>query len=62
MIHIDMHAHPTDETCGATCLHAVYRYYGLNIPLDDVISGVDRSRFRWDTLLFVGQACLVRRV
>ena len=43
MIHLDMHAQPTDETCGATCLHAVYRYYGLNIPLDHVISSVDRS-------------------
>ncbi len=28
---------PNDTTCGPTCLHAVYRYYGDSIPLDQVI-------------------------
>ena len=31
---------PTDETCGPTCLHAVYRYWGLNVRLDEVVRSV----------------------
>lgn len=29
---------PDDTTCGPTCLHAVYRYYGDETPLDTVIA------------------------
>jgi hypothetical protein len=28
---------PDDATCGPTCLHAVYRYYGTDVPLEQVI-------------------------
>lgn len=28
---------PDNVTCGPTCLHAVYRYYGENLSLDEVI-------------------------
>ncbi|HBA85362.1 MAG TPA: hypothetical protein DCZ95_14845 [Verrucomicrobia bacterium] len=31
---------PTDSTCGPTCLHAVYAYYGDSIPLEAVIQEV----------------------
>jgi hypothetical protein len=31
---------PTVTTCGPTCLHAVYRYYGDTIPLEQVIDEV----------------------
>lgn len=31
---------PTDSTCGPTALHAVYRYYGDHLPLDQVIDEV----------------------
>ncbi len=31
-------AQPTETTCGPTCLHAVYRYYGDDISLDEVIA------------------------
>ncbi len=37
-----IHPQPTDETCGPTCLHALYRYYGDNIPLKQVIAEVPR--------------------
>lgn len=30
-------AQPNDETCGPTCLHAVYRHWGEDITLDEVI-------------------------
>lgn len=29
---------PDDSTCGPTCLHAVYRYFGDDISLDEVIA------------------------
>lgn len=32
---------PDDQTCGVTCLHAVYGYYGLNIPLRQLIDEVE---------------------
>lgn len=31
-------AQPTEDTCGPTCLHAVYRYYGDDVPLEQVIA------------------------
>ena len=31
---------PNDSTCGPTCLHAIYRYYGDEQSLDDVIAEV----------------------
>ncbi len=31
-------AQPDDTTCGPTCLHAVYRYWGLDIALPDLIA------------------------
>lgn len=34
-------AQPDEVTCGPTCLHGIYRYYGDDIALADVIGGVD---------------------
>lgn len=31
---------PNDETCGPTCLHAVYRYWGESVELPEVIETV----------------------
>lgn len=31
---------PDDNTCGPTCLHAVYGYYGDDCDLEDVVAGV----------------------
>ena len=31
---------PDDETCGPTCLHAIYNYYGDQISIDQVIGEV----------------------
>ncbi|MCB9934092.1 MAG: hypothetical protein H6840_00230 [Planctomycetes bacterium] len=32
---------PDDQTCGVTCLHAVYGYYGLQLELDSLINEVE---------------------
>lgn len=37
---LDILPQPNDWTCGATCLHAVYRYHADVLPLDQVISEV----------------------
>jgi hypothetical protein len=34
-------AQPDEVTCGPTCLHGIYRYYGDDLPLPEVIEGVD---------------------
>lgn len=31
---------PDDSSCGPTCLQAVYRYFGDDVPLEEVIGGV----------------------
>lgn len=36
-IDLEILPQPDDSTCGPTCLHAVYRYYGDAIPLEQVI-------------------------
>lgn len=43
MLNIIIQTQPDDETCGPTTLHALYRYYGLELPLPTVIEGVERS-------------------
>lgn len=34
---LDILPQPDDTTCGPTCLHSVYRYYGDVVDLDDVL-------------------------
>lgn len=36
----DIQPQPDDWTCGPTCLHAIYRYYGDLMPLSQVIAEV----------------------
>jgi hypothetical protein len=36
----DILPQPDEITCGPTCLHALYGYYGDDLPLDQVIAGV----------------------
>lgn len=40
ILNIDIHTQPDDYTCGPTCLHAIYAYYGDPIELDRVIAEV----------------------
>lgn len=37
LLPIEMLPQPNDETCGPTCLHAVYRYWQKDLSLDEVI-------------------------
>ena len=40
-LELEMLPQPDDTTCGPTCLHAVYRYWGDETPLDGVVAGVE---------------------
>ena len=40
MLKVPIKQQPDETTCGPTCLHAVYEYYGEKIPLEDVIRDV----------------------
>ena len=42
ILDVDIKAQPNDVTCGPTCLHGVYHYYGDQISLDDVIAEVSQ--------------------
>jgi hypothetical protein len=60
MIDLTIHTQPDDETCGPTCLHAIYTYYGLHFPLEEVIRDVERS-FSGGTLApLLGKHALLR--
>ncbi len=39
-LHVDMLPQPDGTTCGPTCLHALYRYYGETLELSEVIDEV----------------------
>ena len=43
MINLEIHTQPDDETCGPTCLQAIYNYYGSTISLEETINSVERS-------------------
>lgn len=43
MIDLLIHTQPDDETCGPTSLHAIYRYYGMDCSLEEIINTVERS-------------------
>lgn len=42
MLDVAIARQPDDTTCGPTCLHAVYRFYGSPLTLEEVIESVPR--------------------
>jgi hypothetical protein len=43
-LHLAILPQPDSTTCGPTCLHAVYRYHGDEIPLEQVIAQTARLK------------------
>ncbi|MCL4220868.1 MAG: C39 family peptidase [Phycisphaerales bacterium] len=41
VLELEMLAQPDDVTCGPTCLHAVYRYWGEGVSLEEVVRTVN---------------------
>jgi hypothetical protein len=51
---------PDDVTCGPTCLRKVYRYYGLELELAQVLGEIDRNEDGGTLAVFLGIAALRR--
>lgn len=51
---------PTDESCGPTCLHAVYNYFGDNIELESVINQVKQVKGGGTLAVMLGNHALKR--
>lgn len=57
---LDIHAQPNDETCGPTCLQAVYQFYGDYIPLLEVIDQVKTLKTGGTLAVMLGNHALAR--
>ena len=56
----DIQAQPDDVTCGPTCLHALYQYYGDAITLKQVIKEVKQLRNGGTLAVMLGNHALKR--
>src|SRR5690606_31542522 len=43
-LRLDILPQPDETTCGPTCLHALYRYYGLDDDLPTLINEIQRLK------------------
>lgn len=43
-LQLEIRTQPDEVTCGPTCLHAVYRYFGDNIPLNTVVEEISQLK------------------
>jgi len=43
-LEVDMLAQPDLRSCGPTCLHSVYRYYGHEHPLPELVDAIEQLR------------------
>jgi hypothetical protein len=59
-LQFDILPQPDDNTCGPTCLHAIYRYFGDTIPLDQVIREVPSLRGGGTLAVMLGNHALAR--
>jgi len=53
-------AQPDTTTCGPTCLHAVYRHFGDDIPLEQVIDEIQRLDHGGTLDVFLANHALAR--
>ena len=57
---LDILPQPDDTSCGPTCLHALYRYYGDEIPLNQVIGQVQTVDGGGTLAVMLGNHALAR--
>jgi hypothetical protein len=60
-LHLGIKSQPDDTTCGPTCLHAVYTYFGDKISLDKVIGQVKQLKGGGTLAVLLGCHALRRR-
>lgn len=59
-LQVDILPQPNDVTCGPTCLHAIYDYYGDKVPLTQVIEEVTQLNSGGTLGVLLGQDALKR--
>jgi hypothetical protein len=59
-LQFDISAQPNETTCGPTCLHALYNYYGEQVALGEVITGVKRLETGGTLAVMLGNHALQR--
>ena len=59
-LQFDIQPQPDDRTCGPTCLHAVYQYFGDEISLDQVIKEVPSLQSGGTLAVLLGNHALAR--
>jgi len=57
---IDILPQPDETTCGPTCLHAVYRYYDDELPLQQLIQEIQRLHHGGTLAVFLASHALRR--
>lgn len=59
-IRLDIAPQPDDVSCGATCLHAVYRFYGERLDLHSLVHDVEQLEEGGTLGVFLGSHALRR--
>lgn len=59
-LRLEMLPQPDDSTCGPTCLQAVYRFFGDEYPLDQVIEEIPRLQNGGTLAVLLGSHALQR--
>ncbi|MCE5229180.1 C39 family peptidase [bacterium] len=60
LLHLAILPQPDDTTCGPTCLHAVFNYFGDELPLDDVIANTSRLEKGGTLAVYLGSQAIRR--
>jgi hypothetical protein len=60
VLKFDIRPQPDDLSCGPTCLHALYNFYGENLELDKVIKDVKQLEHGGTLAVFLAQHALQR--
>jgi hypothetical protein len=59
-LHLDILLQPDDFTCGPTCLHAIYRYFGAEVPVQQLVDEVTRLPSGGTADVFLANHALAR--
>lgn len=59
-LHLEILPQPDDFTCGPTCLHAVYRYWGDDVPMRELVDQITRLPSRGTAEVFLANHALAR--
>jgi hypothetical protein len=59
-LHLEILPQPDDFTCGPTCLHAIYRYWGDDVPLPELVDAIARTPSGGTADVLLGNHALAR--